>query len=89
MKRLRAMRTAQGLSLRALGDLSGVHYVSLAKMEAGKLDPRLSSVRRVAKALGVSVSELIGEQPVTSRGGKSHGTDQTKGRVVRGVSRRG
>ena len=89
MKRLRAMRTAQGLSLRTLGDLSGVHYVTLAKMEAGQLDPRLSSVQRVAKALGVSVSELIGEQPQTNKGGKSHGTDQTKGRVVRRVSGRG
>ena len=88
MKRLRAMRTAQGLSLRTLGDLSGVHYVTLAKMEAGQLDPRLSSVRRVAKALGVSVSELIGEQPVT-KGGKSHGSGTKKRRVVRSVSRRG
>ncbi len=88
MEQLRAMRTAQGLSLRSLGNLSGVHYVTLAKMEAGQLDPRLSSVRRVAEGLGVSVSELIGEQPIT-KGRKSHGTNQTKGRVVRGVSRRG
>ena len=71
------MRTTQGLSLRALGDLSGVHYVSLAKMEVGQLDPRLSSVRRVAKALGVSVSELIGEQPF-KQGGR-HGTDKKEG----------
>ncbi len=88
MRRLRTIRTERKLSLRALADLSGVHFVSLAKMEGGTLDPRLSSVQRVAKALGVSVSELIGEQPIT-KGGKSHGTDQTKGRVVRGVSRRG
>ncbi len=88
MKRLRQMRTVRGLSLRALGDFSGVHYVSLAKMEAGRLDPRLSSVRRVAKALGVTVSELIGEQP-TTKGGTSYGTHKKKGRVVRRVSRRG
>ena len=88
MKHLRSLRTQQGLSLRTLAEQSGVHYVSLARMEAGTLDPRLSSVQRVAKALKVSVSELIGEQPIT-KGGKSHGTDQTKGRVVRGVSRRG
>ena len=88
MRRLRTLRTDRKLSLRALADLSGVHFVSLAKMEGGTLDPRLSSVQRVAKALGVSVSELIGEQPIT-KGGKSHGTDQTKGRVVRGVSRHG
>ena len=78
MKNLRSIRTQQGLSLRTLGEQSGVHYVSLAKMEAGTLDPRLSSVQRVAKALGVSVSGLIGEQPQT-KGGKSHGTDKKKG----------
>ncbi len=87
MRRLRTLRTQRKLSLRALADLCGVHFVSLARMEAGKLDPRLSSVQRVAKALGVSVSELIGEKPLTI-GGKSHGTNQTKGRVVRRVSRR-
>ena len=88
MTHLHSIRTQQGLSLRSLAEKSGVHYVSLAKMEAGTLDPRLSSVQRVATALGVSVSELIGEQPFT-KGGKSHGIDQTKGRVVRRVSRRG
>ena len=86
MKRLRLLRTQRQLSLRALANLSGVHFVSLAKMEAGILDPRLSSVQRVAKALGVTVSEVIGEQFLT-KGGQSDGTHQTKGRVVRGVSR--
>ena len=86
VKRLRTIRTQRKLSLRALAEVSGVHFVSLAKMEAGTLDPRLSSVQRVAKALRVTVSRLIDEQPLTKGG--SHGTDQTKGRVVRGVSRR-
>ncbi len=87
MRQLRTLRTQRKLSLRGLAAISGVHFVSLARMEAGKLDPRLSSVQRVAKALGVSVSELIGEQPVT-KGGKSHGSGTTKRRVVRAVSRR-
>ena len=81
--------TQQGFSLRTLAEKSGVHFVSLAKMEAGTLDPRLSSVQRVAKALGVSVSELIGEQPQTKKGGTPHGTDQTKGQVVHGAPRPG
>ena len=83
---LRRLRTERGLSVRKLGEKAGVHYVSIVKMETGKLDPRLSTLLRVAGALGVTVSELIGEQP-TTKGGKSHGTDQTKGRVVRRVSR--
>ena len=53
-----------------------------------RLDPRLSTLLRVAGALGVTVSELIGEQPKI-KGGTSHGTHKKKGRVVRRVSRRG
>lgn len=78
MRHLRSIRTQEGLSLRSLAEKSGVHYVSLARMEAGILDPRLSSVQRIAKALSVSVSELIGDQPQT-RGGRKDGTHKTKG----------
>ena len=83
---LKVLREQQGLSVRKLGELAGVHYVSLVKMECGRLDPRLSTLRRIAEALGVSVSELIGDHP-TTKGGQSYGTHQTKGRLVRGVSR--
>ena len=84
---LRRLRTERGLSVRKLGEKAGVHYVSIVKMETGKLDPRLSTLLRVAGALGVTVSELIGDQP-TTKGGKSYGTDTTKRRVVRSISRR-
>jgi len=87
MINLKALREQRGLSLRKLGEQAGVHYVSLVKMEAGRLDPRLSTLQRVAGALGVLVSVLIGEQPII-KGGKSHGSGTTKRRVVRAVSRR-
>lgn len=61
MKRLRQLREQRGHSLRKLAQLSGVHYVSLARLEAGELDPRLSTVLKLAKALGVTIVELIGE----------------------------
>ena len=80
--RLKTLRKQRGWSLRTLGEIAGVHFVSLAKLEAGTLDPRLSTLRRLAKALEVTVSELVGDQPIT-KGGKSDGTDQTKGRVLR------
>jgi len=83
---LKLLREQRGLSVRKLGEKAGVHYVSIVKMETGRLDPRLSTLLRVAGALGVTVSELIGEQPKI-KGGQSHGTNQTKGRVVRRVSR--
>jgi transcriptional regulator with XRE-family HTH domain len=63
MKRLRAIRNRKGrkISLRALQQASGVAVSNLALYEAGKGDPRLSTLRKVAKALRVTVSDLIGE----------------------------
>lgn len=62
MTRLRAMRERKGVSLRALKKASGVAVATLARIEAEGYDPRLSTLRRIAKALGVTVAELIGER---------------------------
>lgn len=64
MTRLRAIREGKGVSLRALKASSGVAVATLARIEAGGYDPRLSTLRKLAKALGVTVAELIGEQSV-------------------------
>jgi transcriptional regulator with XRE-family HTH domain len=61
VKRLKLYRERENLSLRQLAKVAGVHYVSLARMEGGMADPRLSSIRKIAKALGVSISDLVGE----------------------------
>ena len=57
--RLKEWRRRRKLSLRRLGELSGVHYVSLAKMEAGKLDPRLSTLLKLCKALEIMLDDLV------------------------------
>ena len=85
MKQLRTLRLERGLSLRTLGVMAGIHAVSLVRLEAGKYDPRLSTLRKLAQALEVSVCDLI-DQPLNQKGGPHQGTDQTKKRVVRGVS---
>ena len=36
-------------------------YVTLFRLESGETAPRLSTMRRLAKALGVRVGEIIGE----------------------------
>jgi transcriptional regulator with XRE-family HTH domain len=59
--RLREWREKRGLTLRKLGDLSGVHYVSLVKMEAGRLDPQLSTLLKLCQALKLTLSQLVGE----------------------------
>lgn len=63
MLRLREIRERRGVSLRALKDASGVAVSSLARFEAGQGDPQLSTLRKLAKALHVTVAELIGENP--------------------------
>ena len=62
MTRLRAIRERKGVSLRGLRKVSGVAVATLARIEAGGYDPRLSTLRRLAKALHVTVAELIGER---------------------------
>jgi transcriptional regulator with XRE-family HTH domain len=57
---LREWREKRGLSLRKLGELSGVHFVSLAKLEAEQLDPRLSTLLKLCKAVHITLNQLVG-----------------------------
>ena len=61
MYRLREYRERHGLSVRALGELSGVHYVTIVKLEANppKLDPQVSTLLKLCKALGVTLNQLV------------------------------
>jgi len=52
--KLRELRLRRALTLRELGDLSGVAYDSINAIELGKQQPRPSTVRRLAAALGVN-----------------------------------
>lgn len=73
---LKEHREHMGLSVRRLAELSGVHYVTIVKLEGGKLDPQLSTLMKLCKALGVTLTELVG--PYKPKGGR-HGTHQKKG----------
>jgi transcriptional regulator with XRE-family HTH domain len=79
MLKLREWRERRGLSLRGLAEKSGVHYVHLIKIEAGRNDPRLSTILKLCKALGVEVADLI-RQP-TRKGGMADGS---KSRTTKG-----
>jgi transcriptional regulator with XRE-family HTH domain len=58
---LRKIRAAKGYSLRRLADRVSMSYVALFRLERGETDPRLGTLRKLAKALNVRVAELIGE----------------------------
>ena len=69
MLRLREIRERKGMTLRALKKMSGVAVSSLARFEAGQGDPQLSTLRKIAKALNVTVAKLIVERPIKKKGG--------------------
>jgi transcriptional regulator with XRE-family HTH domain len=56
---LKEWRERRGWSLRQLGERSGVSYPNLHGIESGRLDPRLSTLERLARALGISVRDLF------------------------------
>ena len=59
-RRLKTVRQAQGLSLRTLAVEAGIHYTTLVRIEAGRCDPKVSTMQKVAKVLKVSVNEIVG-----------------------------
>lgn len=68
---VRRIREARGLSLRALADKVGMSYVALYRLESGETDPRLGTLRRLARGLNVTVADVIGEgKPARKRAGR-------------------
>lgn len=61
MIRLRSIRAQSGMSLRALSQKASVAVAILVRLEKGYYDPQLSTLTRIADALSVTVSQLIGE----------------------------
>ena len=59
-KRLRDLREAAGKSQGELADRADLSRTYLNQLEAGKRDPSLSTLRRLARALGVKLEALIG-----------------------------
>jgi DNA-binding XRE family transcriptional regulator len=61
--RLRRWRLAAGISQSELASKAGLTQAGLATVEAGGHDPRLTTLRRLARALGRSTRELICGRP--------------------------
>ena len=61
MSKLAVWRKRRGFSQRALAKLSKVSYVTIARLETGRFDPRLSTLRQLAKVLKVKARDLLDE----------------------------
>ncbi len=65
--RLRALRERAGLSQRALAKKAGVTNASISLVEAGKMNPSVSALRRIVTAIPVSMSEFFSFEPEPER----------------------
>jgi transcriptional regulator with XRE-family HTH domain len=58
-QRLRELRVRRALSLRALGERSGVTFATINNLENGHRPARLVTIRKLAEALDVEPKELM------------------------------
>jgi transcriptional regulator with XRE-family HTH domain len=58
-KNLKRIRTAKGISQGEIGRMLEVDKGFISNIEAGKTNPTLATITKIAKAVGVSVGELM------------------------------
>jgi transcriptional regulator with XRE-family HTH domain len=58
-KRLKSLRAKRGITQAALAKRAGVTLSYIGRLEIGRHDPQLSTLMKLAKALKVSVAELV------------------------------
>lgn len=56
---LRKARKKLGLTQEQVSERSGVHVTEVSRIESGKRDPQVSTVRRLAGAVEVSAGDLL------------------------------
>jgi transcriptional regulator with XRE-family HTH domain len=56
---LRQWRERRGLSVRALARAAGVGYVSVVRIETGRMSPTVAMLEKLARALRVSVRDFF------------------------------
>jgi transcriptional regulator with XRE-family HTH domain len=59
--RLKTLRVRRALTQQELADRAGVSSNALNRIELNKAEPHMSTLRKLAKALDIDPSELVGE----------------------------
>lgn len=67
-EKIKKIRQQQALSLSDLAKLTKLSRVTINRIENGKQNPMPRTIRRLAKALGVSVQELTSEEAKSHQG---------------------
>src|SRR3954468_12872128 len=89
--RIKALREAMGLSLRDLGERSGVSAPMLSQVERGETSPTISVATRIARGLDLSLSQLLrldetGSVTVVRAGERRPGGARTTGHTYEVVT---
>jgi len=58
---VRHHRRAAGLTQKQLGELAGVNQITIGRIEANITDPKVDTVKRITKALGIRIEDLVKE----------------------------
>ena len=58
-ERLRSVRARVGLTQNELSERTGLDQAVISRLERGRHQPRIDTLRRLARGLGVSVSEML------------------------------
>jgi transcriptional regulator with XRE-family HTH domain len=79
---LKEWREEQGVSIRELAKRARVGFITVWRIENGKLSPTVKMLRKLARALEVDVTELF-EPPrkrraVNRKARRKHGTRETR-----------
>ena len=59
MKGLAEIRKRKGMTQAQLAELAGITRVTVARYETTDRNPRFTTIKRLARALGVSPAELL------------------------------
>jgi transcriptional regulator with XRE-family HTH domain len=59
--RLKTLRVRRALTQQELADRAGVSSNALNRIELNRAEPHMSTLRKLAKALDIDPSELVGE----------------------------
>ena len=65
-QRLKGIRTRLGMSQRQLARISGVANATISQIEAGRLNPTVSMLKKVLDGIPVSLSEFFADDSETS-----------------------
>ncbi len=84
-QRLRDLREGTGLSMRALARLSGLSANALSMIERGRTSPSVSTLYKLAAALGVPITAFFRETPALQKVVFCKASERTRVPFVRGL----